>query len=80
MKAIPGGQYGLVTDQGIRRIDEPLTLCRRSASRFTAGSSPSRRSSIRGRLRPVRKLVKISGDMVEDAVARGPETGGPLRP
>lgn len=74
MKAIPGGQYRPLTDEGIRRIHESsLTLLSEIGvevhSRLAFEVFRQRGATCD----PAKKLVKISRAMVEDAVAKAPK-------
>jgi len=74
MKAIPGGQYRPLTDEGIRRIHESsLTLLSEIGvevhSRLAFEAFRQRGATCD----PAKKLVKISRAMVEDAVAKAPK-------
>ena len=74
MKAIPGGQYRPLTDEGIRRIHESsLTLLSEIGVEVHSRLAFEAFRQKGATCDPAKKLVKISRAMVEDAVAKAPK-------
>jgi trimethylamine--corrinoid protein Co-methyltransferase len=74
MKSIAGGQYRPLTDEGIRRIhDSALTLLSEIGVEVHSKLAFETFQKAGALCDPSRKLVKLSGSMVDDAVAQAPK-------
>jgi trimethylamine--corrinoid protein Co-methyltransferase len=74
MKSIAGGQYRPLTDEGIRRIhDSALTLLSEIGVEVHSRLAFETFQKAGALCDPSRKLVKLSGSMVDDAVAQAPK-------
>ncbi len=74
MKAIPGGQYRPLTDQGMRKIhDSALTLLSDIGVEVHSKLAFDTFQTHGARCDASKKLVKISKSMAEDAIAKAPK-------